>query len=278
MQTRTSITRPLFLEFNGRRLFAVEMIPTGPCTGAVLYLPPFAEEMNRLRSHAAAQARAFAALGLRTLLLDHYGTGESEGGTADVDWTIWRDDSMAAARWLHEQSGHTPTAWGARTGALLAAELAADSSAPVSRLLFWQPVSDGQVFLTQYLRLRIASQVVSDGERETTEMLLQRLHAGEVVEVAGYPLTGGMADALAQRRLGSLLQHGRQPVAWIEVVAKPEQPLAPASRRVLQDLAEGRAVQSRAAACPMVWQVAKRVDAPELIAATLDSMQEPAWT
>ena len=53
--TRSSTSHPQFLTLNGRRLFALRIEPVGPCRGSVLYLPPFAEEMNRCRSHVAAQ-------------------------------------------------------------------------------------------------------------------------------------------------------------------------------------------------------------------------------
>lgn len=270
---KTWTYRPMFLELNGRQLFALQVAPTRPCIGNVLYLPAFAEEMNRFRSHATAAARALATAGYQCLLLDPHGTGESEGEIVDGDWDAWLDDAAAAGHWLIAQNGQPLTLWGVRTGALLAAEVAAKALVEVQGLLFWQPVSDGKLFLNQYLRLRIASQLVKDTERETTDTIRARLAAGEVLEVAGYPLTGGLADSLAARRLDSLLAHAHQRIAWAEVVAKPGQPLALPSRKLLDQLqAAGTQVVSEAVSCPMVWQVHERVDAPELSVATLRLM------
>ena len=144
---RQSVAQPVFLSLNGRRLFGLQIVPTGPCTGAMLYLPPFVEEMNRCRSHVVLQARALAALGWHTLLLDPHGTGESEGQTTDADWEHWLADAAAAARWLVDLTGQPLALWGLRTGALLAAELAAgmvaNSADEPPRLLLWQPVLDG---------------------------------------------------------------------------------------------------------------------------------------
>lgn len=272
---RTSNTQPLFFDLNGRRLFALHVTPTGPCTGAVLYLPPFAEEMNRCRSHVAAMARALAATGLQCLLLDPLGTGESDGDITDGDWDLWRDDAVAAARWLQTQGGQPLTLWGIRTGALLAAEVAASADVPVSRLLYWQPVLDGKMFLNQYLRLRIASQLVNDAERETTEQIRERLSGGEAIEVAGYALTGRLADALASRRLAAAKPPAGARVDWIEVVAKPEQPLALPSRKLVDTLvAAGTEVRAETVACPMIWQLHRRDDAPEIEALTLRMMGE----
>lgn len=274
---RLSTAHPAFIELNGRRLFTLRIAPTGPRRAAVLYLPPFAEEMNRCRSHVVAQARALAATGHDCLLLDPFGTGESDGLFAEATWTHWRDDAEAAARWWRSQTGGPLTVWGIRTGALLAAEVATGGRADVDRLLFWQPVLDGKLFLTQHLRLRIASQMVHDTERETTETIRARLSAGEDIEIAGYPLSGRLADGLATARMPDAAALARCRIDWIEVVAKPEQPLAPVSRRLVDAvLAAGGALNAHTVADPLIWQLQERDDAPALHALSLRLMGEPA--
>lgn len=266
-----SVATPMFLTLNGRRLFALQIAPTGACVGSVLYLPPFAEEMNRCRNHAAAMARRLAAQGQRVLLLDHFGTGESEGRIPEAGWDHWLADATAAAQWLQAQQGGPLTLWGIRTGALLAADVATSQpELALARLLFWQPVLDGKLFLNQYLRLRIASQLVHDADRETTETIRARLAAGEDIEVAGYPLSGRMAESLSARKMAPAPGLARQPIDWIEVVAKADQPLGVPARRLVDSLtAAGAAVQTRTVVCPQIWQTYEREDAPELQAATL---------
>ena len=267
-------SQPIFLTLNGRKLFALQVAPTGPCTGAVLYLPAFAEEMNRFRSHVSAHARALAALGFQSLLLDPFGTGESEGEIVDGNWQHWLDDAAAAGQWLIAQTGQPLTVWGARTGALLAAEVAAGGAVDVAGLLFWQPVLDGKQFMNQYLRLRIASQMVKDAERETSELIRARLAAGEALEVAGYPLTGMLADSLAARRLDGFPSIARQRIAWLDLVARPGQDFAPASRNLIDQLrAAGAQLHCETVACPLVWQLHERVDAPELLQASARLMK-----
>lgn len=267
---RTSTARAEFFEADGRRLFGLHVAPTGPVLGSAVYVPAFAEEMNRCRSHAASQARALAAAGVHCLLIDLYGTGESDGGFEDATWEIWRNDVAAAARHVLQLSGHAPTLWGVRTGALLAAEVAAAAHDGPPRLLFWQPVLDGKLFLNQYLRLRIASQMVSESERETTEQIRARLTRGEVLEIAGYPLTRAMADGLAGSRIASVALPPSSRIAWLEIVAKPDQPLSIPSRRQADEwVSRGVDVLTDTVACPMIWQLHERADAPELEAATL---------
>lgn len=271
----TSVSQPLFLEFNGRRLFALQIHPVVPCIGALLFLPPFSEEMNRCRSHVAEQARALAAVGLRCLLLDYHGTGESGGQSTEGDWDHWRADAIAAAQWLAQDSGRPLGLWGLRTGALLAAEVAASGELAVSRMLLWQPVVDGKQFVNQYLRLRIASQMVHGAERETTTTIQHRLAAGEVIEVAGYPLTGRLADGIAARRMADFKALGRARVDWIEVAGQADQPLPPGSQRVVDGLlAAGCNIQPTTVAGPTFWQLAGTHVAPELQQATLRVMGE----
>jgi exosortase A-associated hydrolase 2 len=267
---RTSISRPHFLQNSGRKLFSLEVIPTGPCTHAFLYLPPFAEEMNRCRSHVAAMARALAAAGARSVLLDPYGTGESEGRFEEGNWEIWLADAEATARALSQDSGHRLTLWGTRTGALLAAELADRVPELIVRLLFWQPVLDGKLFMNQYLRLRVASQLVSNTERETTEQIRQRLANGEIIEIAGYPLSGTLADQIASRRAAACDCLTQLPVVWIEMVGQSGLELSPASRQFIETHRQaGARIDAEAVTSPMIWQLHERADATDLQTASL---------
>ena len=50
-----------------------------PVRGALVYVHPFAEEMNKARRMAALQARAMAAAGYAVLQIDLYGCGDSAG-------------------------------------------------------------------------------------------------------------------------------------------------------------------------------------------------------
>jgi hypothetical protein len=52
--------------------------------GAILYVHPFAEEMNKSRRMAALQARPVRSR-LTVLQIDLYGCGDSDGNFADAD-------------------------------------------------------------------------------------------------------------------------------------------------------------------------------------------------
>jgi exosortase A-associated hydrolase 2 len=256
---------PRFRVVNGRRLFSIEWVPASGARGTVVYLPPLAEEMNRCRTLVAETARALAADGWRCIVTDLHATGESDGDSDAADWAVWLDDTARLLEQLPADAGPT-VLWGLRTGALLAAEVAAAVPAHVSRLLLWQPVTDGSLYLNQYLRVRIASQMVHAGDKETTELLRRRLMAGDALEVAGYPLPGRLAQALDSRKLSALADRISQPVAWVEVVSQEGGAPSPSSRKLID--AWPTPIEVQTVSCPVIWQVHDRERAPQLVQAT----------
>src|SRR5690242_11050763 len=95
-----------------------------PERGAVVFVHPFAEEMNKCRRMAALQSRALAAAGYTVLQMDLLGCGDSSGDFADATWEAWVDDVGLACTWLWQRSAAPLWLWGLRGGCLLAAAAA----------------------------------------------------------------------------------------------------------------------------------------------------------
>ena len=260
-------TRPVFIEGSCGRLFGL-YFPAGPAPrGAVLYLPPFAEEMNRCRALAAEQARAFASSGISCLLLDPYGTGDSAGDLENATWAIWREDALLAANWLAQSSGCQVSLWGLRLGGLLAGQLFQTAPDHFDRLLLWQPVTNGKQFLTQYLRLRVAWLMERGLPAETTDGIRAAMAAGTPVEVAGYLLSGPLATSIDDARFpeGDTPLQGKH-IDWLENATGTGAPLSIAARRSVDSLtARGAQIHAATFAGPPLWQLHKRDELPELI-------------
>ncbi|HEX6736185.1 MAG TPA: hydrolase 2, exosortase A system-associated, partial [Azonexus sp.] len=93
--------QPDFLTVHGGQRFCLfHPAQDGVAKGAVLYLHPFAEEMNKARRMAALQSRALAAAGYDVLQFDLLGCGDSSGDFADATWPAWREDVLAGYRHL----------------------------------------------------------------------------------------------------------------------------------------------------------------------------------
>lgn len=226
---------PFFLKVSGGQRFCLYHPPhpgTRPA-GALVYVHPFAEELNRSRRMAALQARAFAAAGRPVLQIDLAGCGDSSGDFSDATWASWTEDLAAAWDWLEARIPGPIGLWGLRLGALLALAFAKTSTRPLDRLVLWQPVISGESFLTQFLRMRLASDMLlglSD-QPTGTKAMREALAAGETLEVAGYPLAPSLAASIDTLKLAEL-GVTNMPVHWFEIVTDSGLQLPPAATRI----------------------------------------------
>lgn len=265
--------RPVFLDGHSGPLFAVyHGAAAREARRAALFIPPFAEEMNRSRRMAALAARAFAEAGIDTLLLDLFGTGDSAGDFLNADLARWQDDILAAADWLEAQGSTRIVLWGLRLGGLLAAATAARHPERFRRFLLWQPVLDGKALLTQFLRIRVAA-AMADGKTEKTDELRALLAAGHPVEVAGYEVSPALAQGLDELRLDRLIVPADAQIDWLEVEAEARPGLLPASQRVVENWrGAGVAVTTATVAGDPFWTLQETTIAPALIAATTEAL------
>lgn len=270
----TSPLDPFFLDVAAGRRFCLHYPPQARPAGALLYIHPFAEELNKSRRMVAEMARRMARHGFAVLQIDLAGCGDSSGDFADASWQLWLDDVAAAAAWLKQRYSPLPlTLWGLRTGALLAAQHAA-ADAAWRRLLLWSPVVNGEQFLTQFLRLRLASQMLAaeQGGAGGTQQLLQQLRSGTAIEVAGYVLAPGLALPLGEARL-AVQMRPQQHVDWFELAGSAERPVAPVVEKLIGDW---RRVGSDVALTRVVgeafWSTQEIADVPALWDATLQSL------
>lgn len=277
--SKTGSVEPLFLDSNGRAIFAIHHRPDPgvPAAGQVLVALPFNEEMNRCRSMITLQARALARIGVGTLVVDPFGTGDSEGEYRDLRWDIWRDNLQTGLDWLAEQPGGPAEGpgkfqgiLGIRLGCILAAELAMANSGAGLALLLWQPVLDGKQHFNQFLRIRLAAQMQrSDMTRETTASLREQLAAGQCIEIAGYEIHPEFAAAVESRNLAALLPPARTPVFWLEQAAAEAPQLPPAAQKLHDSwIAAGLTPEAAFFNGPAFWQTHERAIADHAVELT----------
>ncbi len=264
---------PFFVGEPGRRRFCLHFRPDAGARAplGLVFVPPFAEEMNKCRRMVSLQARRLAAAGYPVLVPDLSGCGDSEGDFGEARWEAWLADVSEAVGWLRERGADGIWLWGVRLGACLAAEVARDPAAGIEGLLLWQPVVSGRTHLTQFLRIRLAADLAGQG-RETTKDLRARLARGESVEVAGYDLSPALASAIDGVRLADAAPPPGTPVRWFEVVGAPEQGVSPASARVVQRWEEsGAGVTVVTVPGEPFWATQEITECPALIEATTDA-------
>ncbi|MCG5524343.1 hydrolase 2, exosortase A system-associated [Ectothiorhodospira haloalkaliphila] len=219
--------------FAGTRgqLFRVTHTPAqGPVRGKVLHCQALFEEQNKSRRMVAQQSRRLAAQGWVVVQPDLYGCGDSDGDFEEARWADWIGDLKCCADDLEARYPGPLVLWGLRAGCLLLSELTHVHGLSPALSILWQPVSRGDQYLNQFLRLRVAAAMMGQG-RESTRELRAQLDSGTSLEVAGYTLHPEWVAALAN---ADLQPAKGESICWCEVTANDQQPLSPVSDRLIQ--------------------------------------------
>jgi len=274
---QSALPQAFFLPMDGGRrgqrfcLFH-QAIGTSP-RGAVVYVHPFAEEMNKSRRMASIQARALSNAGYSVLQMDLLGCGDSSGDFSDATWQNWVSDVVEASRWLQQREAAPLWLWGLRAGCLVATAAAVELDTPC-QLLFWQPPSAGNTLLQQFLRLKSVGDMLEGKAKGAMQGARQQLCGGASVNVAGYTLAPELAGGLEAAMLKPPPQGGR--VEWMELSTRADAVMSPVSERTSALWRNGGfSVRTRIVTGPAFWQTSEIEDAPDLIVATLAALAMP---
>lgn len=235
----------------------------------MLVAPPFGDELNKSRRMLAVQARRLAALGFGVLQLDLEGCGDSDGELRDVRWAGWKNDLAAGANWLDARLDAPLYLLGLRMGALLALDFAR-GRAGIAGTVLWQPLASGDAFITQLLRLKLAGSMAGaeGAPAPNTASLRAALASGEMLEIGGYEITGGLAADIGALELRALAP-ASGPVHWFDLVADATRPMPPAAVRTGEAWrAEGVALTASPVAGPPFWSSQEIAESEALVDAT----------
>jgi exosortase A-associated hydrolase 2 len=252
-------------------LFVIEYLPDPSVQRGhtVVVVPAFAEEMNRSRRMVALQAQQLAENGLRVVVFDFFGTGDSEGEFGDARWEGWVEDLRTIAAWSRAGRDQRVSLLAIRLGALVAVDACAAADDDF-QCVFWQPCTSGKVYLRQFLRLRMAEKLINNkADAESASALLARLTEGESLEIAGYELAGPLALAIQSRTFDGAPPQGMPALRWLDLVAAEGDPLSPATAATVDRwAAAGMPVQAEAVPGDPFWSLQEITIAPRLIQAT----------
>jgi exosortase A-associated hydrolase 2 len=245
--------------------------------GMVLYVHPFAEEMNKSRHMAARQAIDLANSGFAVLQIDLSGCGDSGGDFSQATWKAWIQDIRNAHGWMElniepdlKESERPPLwLWGLRAGCLLLAEAAQNIKKSFS-FIFWQPSLGGKKELNQLLRLQRVSNMLNTSSEDKKSKLATLGSNDESIEVLGYTLNPELAQGFAQAKLNPPSGNGSvQHLVWIEMMASEPMELALASKQTLKHWKdEGANTVSHLLKGPAFWSSNELINIPELISST----------
>jgi exosortase A-associated hydrolase 2 len=245
--------------------------------GTVVVAPPFAEEMNKSRRMVTLFAKAASDRGFETVVPDLTGTGDSDGEFADARWEIWCDDLARTMRTVESRSGQAPLLLALRTGALLALDVVQSAAARTAGLILWAPILDGQRFMRQFLRLRVAGSMAQAGAAQAQSVSVASLEAslrdGTALEVAGYSLAPELWAAISQLKIQAAPPRSGAVMKWFELAASEPCEISAAAQQSIDAFArEGWNVQPRCMLGAAFWGTAEIAEVTGLVAASADAL------
>jgi exosortase A-associated hydrolase 2 len=262
-----------FVEGRAGRLFALARVPRPDCSAA-LFVAPFGEEMNKSRHLFSGVAERLAARGIGAVLVDLFGTGDSEGEFLQATWDTWVDDLAVALRWSATLGLRVDRMLGVRLGCALAACAARRHGWTMQRTVFWQAAGSGNRALDQFLRLRVAASLMHKDGKESIAGLRARLKSGESVEVAGYELGANLADQLDRVDLTAELTTHLGGITWFEIVRAADAGLSvPSAKIVAAARDRGLSIEPHTVAGEPFWSSVEIVRNDELVRRTADALE-----
>jgi len=185
--------QPFFFGTSQEQIFGVYHAPEGRAArnAAVVLCHPLGHEY--LRAHRAFRnlAVALAGQGFHVLRFDYFGSGDSGGHAQQTTVTRCVSDLSSAIQELKDISNASKVSLiGLRLGATFAAHVASNRN-DIERLLLWDPVIDGKVYVSDLHALQRA-------------WLVDRLGTSKAAgtsELIGFALTEAMRAELESTQL-----------------------------------------------------------------------------
>lgn len=271
----TVLTEAFFLDSDLGKRFCVyhNMVEEAKAHRAILLVPPFAEELNKSRHMLNALAQELAARGFAVLLIDLQGCGDSEGEFRDSSWENWLGDLAVAYRYLRQRTLLPVSILAVRLGALLALDFLKHGNYPIDQLILWQPVVNGRQFLNQFLRLRLASDMLEGKNKlaNGTQAIRNALLAGEVIEIAGYELPPKLALAIEAQKISDYLPL-EYPIDWLELQTDAYAEIAPTKKQIIDSWCRQKVtVNIRQITGEEFWASQELAKNPKLLACTVQA-------
>lgn len=162
---------------------AVDSAPT-----ALVFCPPFAEEMVTTYARFASWSKQLEAEGIPVVRFHPFGTGESGGSFGDFSLTSAVSDACSAAELARNRVSPTRLGYfGLRLGATIA--MLAARKQPVDLLVLWSPVTNIAQYMRELFRGQLAKEMVHQGAtrvRRNSQDMIAELESGQSADLMGY--------------------------------------------------------------------------------------------
>ena len=173
---------------DSHRLYGVVPEAVDSASTALVFCPPFAEEMVTTYARFATWAKQLEAAGIPVVRFHPFGTGESGGSFGDFTLTSGVSDACGAAELARRRiSPNRLGYFGLRLGATIA--MLAACKRPVDLLVLWSPVTNIPQYMRELFRGLLAKEMVRQGVtqvRRNTQDMIAELETERPVDMMGY--------------------------------------------------------------------------------------------
>lgn len=171
----------------------------------VIFVPPFAEEMNRSKRMYVLCARLLADAGIHSICFDFAGTGDSSGKWGDYSFQDWQQNLIDVYRWA---KNITPTISliTLRDSALISLDLIKRNEIHIDKCVMWDPIDNGEVLIRQLVRMKIASAMADDLKKITTQEVTETIEKEGYLEVGGYHVSSNLIDAVRSQMIADSVE------------------------------------------------------------------------
>jgi len=193
---------PFFFPNGSYNLFGVFHEPPGRSSkSAFVFCHPWGEEKLWAHRVFVSFARALAADGHPVLRFDFMGNGDSEGTFSDLSITTFKTDLHRAIEEVKRLTGAPSVSLlGLRFGATIAS-LVAEETAGIHHLILWAPITDGEQYLQELLRINLMTQMTTyKVVRQERPELVAAMQQGQTVNVDGYEMGWPLYSSVAPIR------------------------------------------------------------------------------
>ena len=171
----------------------------------VIFVPPFAEEMNRSKRMYVLCARLLADAGIHSICFDFAGTGDSSGEWGDFDYFDWEKNLVDVCQ-LAKKFTSKISLITLRDGALISLGLMKQAEIKLHKCVLWDPVDSGEVLIRQLIRMKIASAMAGDLKKITTQEVLDGIEQSGFLEVGGYHVTSELIDSIKSQKISNSIE------------------------------------------------------------------------
>jgi len=217
-----------FQPFSSGRLFCLRTSKKDSRPSkVVLVVPPFAEEMNKSRKMMSLLLAEAVSEDTCGYLFDLYGTGDSDGDFCQATWDIWRANLIDMLEFISAQKDVEHISIVAiRTGALLVNSVLAEEGAygsKINALHYWNPVFNAALYISQFLRLKLAANMMrNEGPKVGVKELRQELQVEGKLEVAGYTLNQALIEGMEGASIALHLSFLKVPLHFYELSSRDQ--------------------------------------------------------